>query len=134
MQIQIIDGAAPLSPETALAVLAFDGGALSDAAKALDGASGGALARAVTSGRFTGAKGQTLELLAPPSIEAGRVLLIGAGPQAELNAQGIETAAAQAYQACVMRVGATNAAGVQGCIAQLQAASMGGGAPASADR
>lgn len=37
--------------------------------------------------------------------------------------------AAQAYQACVMRVGATNAAGVQGCIAQLQAAS-GGGAPA----
>jgi hypothetical protein len=37
--------------------------------------------------------------------------------------------AAQAYQACVMRVGATNAAGVQGCIAQLQAAST-GGAPA----
>ena len=36
--------------------------------------------------------------------------------------------AAQAYQACVMRVGATNAGGVQGCIAQLQAAS--GGAPA----
>lgn len=34
--------------------------------------------------------------------------------------------AAQAYQACVMRVGATNSAGVQGCIAQLQAASMGG--------
>ena len=34
-----------------------------------------------------------------------------------------------AYQACVMRVGATNSAGVQGCIAQLQAASM-GGAPA----
>ena len=37
--------------------------------------------------------------------------------------------AAQAYQACVMRVGATNAAGVQGCIAQLQAASGGGVAP-----
>lgn len=34
--------------------------------------------------------------------------------------------AAQTYQACVMRVGATNSAGVQGCIAQLQAASMGG--------
>jgi len=34
--------------------------------------------------------------------------------------------AAQAYQACVMRVGATNAAGVQGCIAQLQAASGSG--------
>ena len=99
MQVQIIDGVAPLSSETALAVLAFDGGALSDAAKALDGASGGALARAVASGRFTGAKGQTLELLAAPSIKAGRVLLIGAGPQAELNAQGVETAAAQAYQA-----------------------------------
>ena len=37
--------------------------------------------------------------------------------------------AAQAYQACVMRVGATNTAGVQGCIAQLQAAS-GSGVPA----
>ncbi len=36
--------------------------------------------------------------------------------------------ATQAYHACVMRVGATNAAGVQGCIAQLQAAS--GAAPA----
>ncbi len=99
MQVQIIGGAAPLSPETALAVLAFDGGLLSDAAKALDAAAGGALSRAVAAGRFTGAKGQTLELLAPASVEAGRVLLIGAGPQAELNAQGVETAAAQAYQA-----------------------------------
>jgi hypothetical protein len=34
--------------------------------------------------------------------------------------------AAQAYQACVMRVGPANAAGVQGCIAQLGAASTGG--------
>ncbi len=33
--------------------------------------------------------------------------------------------AGQAYQACVMRVGATNAAGVQGCIAQMQVASAG---------
>lgn len=36
--------------------------------------------------------------------------------------------ATQAYHACVARVGAANAAGVQGCIAQLQAAS--GGTPA----
>jgi leucyl aminopeptidase len=121
MQVQFIGGAAPLSPETALAVLAFDGGALSDAAKAVDTASGGALARAVAAGRFTGAKGQTLELLAAASVEAGRVLLIGAGPQAELNAQGIETAAAQAYQAAkttgaktlVLRLGDTPAFAAQ---------------------
>jgi hypothetical protein len=40
-------------------------------------------------------------------------------------------AAAQSYQACVMRVGPANTAGVQGCIAQLQAVS--GGYPAAGD-
>ncbi len=99
MQVQFAGGVAPLSPHTALAVLAFDGGALSEAAAALDAASGGALARAVAAGRFTGGKGQTVELLAPASIEAGRVLIIGAGPQADLSAQAVETAAAHAYQA-----------------------------------
>jgi hypothetical protein len=43
------------------------------------------------------------------------------------NATALATQnAAQAYQACVMRVGPANAAGVQGCIAQLGAASTGG--------
>lgn len=99
MQVQFVRGAAPLSSDMALAVLAFEGGVLSDAAKALDAASGGALARAVAGGRFTGAKGQSLELAAPTSIAAGRVLLIGAGPQTEFNAQAVETAAAHAFQA-----------------------------------
>jgi len=38
--------------------------------------------------------------------------------------------AGQVYRDCVIRVGATNAAGVQGCVSQFQAASM-GGAPAA---
>ena len=99
MQVQFVAGLAQLAPDTALAVMAFDGGVLSDAAKALDAQTSGALARAVAAGRFTGAKGQALELLAASSVEAGRVLLIGAGPQADLSAQVVETAAAQAYQA-----------------------------------
>ncbi len=86
-------------PASAVAVLAYEGGTLSEEAAALDAASGGAIARAVAAGRFTGAKGQSLDLLAPSGVEAAKVLVVGAGKQGEVDAQAIENAAASAYRA-----------------------------------
>jgi len=99
MRIEFVAADAALGAGAAIAVLAHEGGALSAQAQALDAASGGALTRAIASGRFTGAKGQSLEVLAPSGVEAARILVVGAGKAEELDAQGIENAAASAYRA-----------------------------------
>jgi leucyl aminopeptidase len=59
---------------------------------------GGALRRAVDGGRFTGAAGQTLDLVAPHNLDAARITMVGVGVSA-LTADAVETAAAHAYQA-----------------------------------
>jgi len=97
MQLEFVNGPVVLDYDSALAVLAFEGVALSDGAKSANEAAGGALARATASGRFTGAKGQHLELLTPAGVGAGRVLVVGAGPQADYSAAVAETVAAAAY-------------------------------------
>jgi leucyl aminopeptidase len=97
MQIEFVRGPSALDQEAVLAVLAFDGAVLSESAKTADAVAGGALARAVAAGRFTGAKGQSVELLAPAGVGAGRLLLVGAGPRGEFTPAAAETAAAQAY-------------------------------------
>jgi len=100
MQIQFVKpGPVAGSALTAIAVLVFEGGVLSAAAEALDSETGGALSRALAAGRFKGAKGQALELVAPANLHAGQVLLIGAGPQDKFDAAGAETAGAEAYKA-----------------------------------
>jgi leucyl aminopeptidase len=106
MRIEFVAADAAPAAGAAIAVLAHEGGALSVEAQALDTASGGALTRAIAAGRFTGAKGQSLEVLAPQGLDAGRVLVVGAGKAGELDAQGIENAAASAYRA-VQASGAT---------------------------
>jgi leucyl aminopeptidase len=98
MQIEFVSKAGA-GEAAALAVLAFDGAALSPAAQAADQACGGAVARAQASGRFTGAKGQILDFLAPPGLDAARLLVVGAGPQDKFDDLGVEAAAAGAYQA-----------------------------------
>jgi leucyl aminopeptidase len=98
MQIEFVSKVGP-GDAAALAVLAFEGGVLSQAASAADQAGGGAIARAQASGRFTGAKGQILDFLAPPGLGAARLLVVGAGPQDKLDDLGVEAAAAGAYQA-----------------------------------
>jgi leucyl aminopeptidase len=60
---------------------------------------GGALARAVAAGRFNGAKGQTLELLAPQGVAASRVLLVGLGAESAVDGAAVEAGSASAYQA-----------------------------------
>ncbi|HEX6859250.1 MAG TPA: leucyl aminopeptidase [Caulobacteraceae bacterium] len=99
MRIEFVPADAAPSVGSAIAVLAHERGVLSAEAQALDQAMGGALARAIAAGRFTGAKGQSLEMLAPQGVDAGRVLVIGAGKPEALDAQGIENAAAAAFRA-----------------------------------
>jgi leucyl aminopeptidase len=86
-------------PLSAIAVPVFEGLALTAAGEALDQAAGGALSRALGGARFTGAKGQTLDLLAPPGVHAARIVLVGAGPREGLDAPAAEAIGAGAYQA-----------------------------------
>jgi leucyl aminopeptidase len=72
-------------------VAAGEGKHLSPAAKKADAASGGALRRALAVSRFTGKSGQTLELLAPAGLKASRILLVGLGKAAALDAKAVET-------------------------------------------
>ncbi|WP_374532359.1 leucyl aminopeptidase, partial [Phenylobacterium sp.] len=65
-----------------------------------------ALARAAAAQRFTGAKGQVLDVLGAAG-EAARVLLVGAGKKAAFDAVGAEHTAASAYHA-VKTSGLTN--------------------------
>jgi leucyl aminopeptidase len=99
MKIEFVAPGAPAAPSGAAAVLVFEGAALSGPAAALDQASGGALNRAINATGFTGAKGRTLDIVAPPGLDLARVLLVGAGPREGFDAQAAETAAAEAYQA-----------------------------------
>jgi leucyl aminopeptidase len=100
MEIQFVaQGPVEGEPLSAIAVLAFDGPALSSDAEALDAASSGAVSRAVAGGRFTGAKGQTCELVACHGLHAARVVLSGAGKREELTDLVVEDAAASIYSA-----------------------------------
>ena len=91
MDIQFVAADAALGEKSALAIVVFEGEAAS--------AQGGAFAKAVAGSRFTGAKGQTLDLLAPAGSEAARVVLVGAGKADAFDGLGAENAAASAYNA-----------------------------------
>ena len=93
MDIEFATAAGEADAQTALAFIAFED-ALEPTVRAAAAVSGGAAARAFQQGRFKGAKGQSLDLIG--AGEAGRVLLVGAGPKADA---GVEQAAAAAYAA-----------------------------------
>ena len=99
MNIQFVSAGAAPSAATALALLVFEGGALTGPAARLDSAAGGVLARAIAASRFKGARGQTLDLLAPVGVDAARIVLVGAGAHDVLDATAVEQAAASAYAA-----------------------------------
>jgi len=50
----------------------------------------GPFAAAVAASRFTAAKGQTLDLIAPAGVRAPRVVLVGGGKRDEFDALGAE--------------------------------------------
>ena len=75
-----ISFASPSLPKTgAIVVGVKDAKVLSPAAADIDKRTGGAIKRALASGRFTGAKGQSLEVVAPTGIGNTRILLMGLG-------------------------------------------------------
>ncbi|RAK52924.1 leucyl aminopeptidase [Phenylobacterium deserti] len=88
MEIEFVAAQAAVQPRTAVARVVFEGQSLE-----------GALARAKAASRFTGAKGQTLELLAPEGEAAERIVLVGAGKAESFDALAAEHAASSAYSA-----------------------------------
>jgi len=74
-----------LPKEGALVAAVYEGSMLSPTAQEVDTATGGAVARALKRGRFSGNFKQTLDLVAPAGLGADRVLLLGVGKQEELD-------------------------------------------------
>ncbi|MFI4975448.1 MAG: leucyl aminopeptidase [Caulobacterales bacterium] len=99
MKVEFVAADAEAGESAALAVLAFESGEFSPAAEALNKAMSGALKRAIAASRFKGSMGQTLDILAPAVVKAGRVLVVGAGKQNEFDARAAELAGAHAYNA-----------------------------------
>ncbi len=83
MKIEFSSPALPSSG--ALVFLVEKGAELTGLAKAADAAVSGVLAKAAKVARFTGAKGQTVEIVAPVGIDADRVVLFGIGDAAKLS-------------------------------------------------
>ncbi len=63
---------------------------LLSSAQKLDRTTRGMLTRAISSSRFSGAKGQCLEILAPAHLSADRLILYGLGKAASLDFLGLE--------------------------------------------
>jgi leucyl aminopeptidase len=87
MEIEFVAADAPVPEKAALSRIVTEG-------QGLDGQA----ARATQASRFTGAKGQILDVLAPEDGPA-RLVLIGAGKPAAFDPVGAEHAAAAAYNA-----------------------------------
>ena len=88
MEIEFVAAAGAAPPRTGIARIVFEGERHE-----------GRLAQAVAASRFTGAKGQTLDLLAPPEVAAERLVLLGAGKRDAFDGLGAELAAGAAYNA-----------------------------------
>jgi len=82
MQIDFVAADAKPTEATAMAVLAFEDGEFSPAAQALDKQLSGAIKRAIAASRFKGTMGQTIHILAPAGVKAGRVVVVGCGKKA----------------------------------------------------
>ena len=87
MQIEFVSPDAALAPRSVLAIVVPEGEAA--------GVNGGAFAGSVAQSRFTGARGQVLEV----SSVSGRTLLVGGGKASEFDDLAAEQTAAAAYAA-----------------------------------
>jgi leucyl aminopeptidase len=100
MKIEFVKADRAKPPQTgAVAVLVLEGVQLTLAAQDVDKAVGGALSRAAGAGRFTGAKGQSFELIAPAGLEGARVVAIGAGASGDFTGDVAESFGAAAFAA-----------------------------------
>ncbi|MFI4988100.1 MAG: leucyl aminopeptidase [Alphaproteobacteria bacterium] len=84
MDIQF--GELKLPAKGAVVVGALEGGKLAPSAAELDRLTGGALTRALASGKFAGKKEQFAELIAPAGVALSRIVLAGLGTAKTLDA------------------------------------------------
>ena len=90
-----------------LAVLVHEGRAFVGMGTHLDAATGGALTKAMTHSRFTGASNSTLVVAAPAGVDAASIVLTGAAEADKFDDLALEAAAGAAYHA-VKLSGATS--------------------------
>jgi len=92
MQIHFNDLTAksPLPDASVLVIPVGSDKKLPHLAQDLDKQTGGALSRALSSGKFAGKRGQYVSVLLPSSIKASRVFLVGIGAVKEIDAQALE--------------------------------------------
>ena len=89
----IIHFAAPSLPAAGTLILTVTAErTLGPTGRETDRITGGMIGRALATGRFTGKKDETLELLAPAGLSAARVLLVGLGKPEDVTAATFETA------------------------------------------
>jgi leucyl aminopeptidase len=81
MEIRFANAATPKSGALVLPV--YDGRTLTEAGRAVDTATGGALVRAMEGSRFEGRKDQQLAIVAPAGLAVSRILLVGMGKAAD---------------------------------------------------
>ena len=85
----------------------YENGLLTDAAKAVDKATGNAIGKAIKNGDASGKNGSTLLLQGLTGVPAARILLTGLGKKDELNEKAYRTAVAAAIKA-VQDTGSTD--------------------------
>ena len=98
MRLEFVKADGLTTASDGIAALVFEDGPLTDGASRLDQLCNGALTRAIAAAAFTGAKGKTLELVAPAEA-IKRALLVGAGDAKGFDDKAAEKAAAEAYNA-----------------------------------
>ena len=99
MQIQFV---ASTDKSQILAVMVQEGRQLAGLGTGLDASTSGALSKAMSSGRFTGASASSLNVMAPAGVDADAVLLVGSGAADKIDDLAVEAYAASAYAAVKM--------------------------------
>ena len=87
-----------------LAVAIYADKVLSPTAQEVDEKSGGAVTRALESSRFTGKKGDFLEIMAPNGLEVSRVILFGLGEVEKLGQMDMEALGGSLVKRLSMRI------------------------------
>ena len=131
--MQIIFSTKPTAVDT-LVVGAFEGRLLSRSASDMDKSCKGALTKAMKTGRFTGARDQFLDIVAPSGVTAARIVIAGLGKSGSLDSLAAQNLGGNLV-AHLNRVGAKKAAvmidkwsGAAATTAADQAANLGYGA------
>ncbi len=96
MKITITEPKLPASGAIVTGVL--KGGTLLSTGKQLDKATKGALTKAIKASRFTGAKGQWLDVIAPAGVGADRILMGGLGEDKKIDRASLENFGGSALQ------------------------------------